>query len=194
MPFSDPAAIEEFRHIYDCVQNHTSLRRVWDRVFTAEERRRLGGDVATANQAYFGPVGMWVHLHGGTSDRAVVEVAQQLGFANDATRAWLLQALGEEVSMPSQTVDRPGWDKASGELYFRGTLIRRVRSPHRATNIVAVLDALQEANWPRRLADPLWGGNNSLRLHATIRCLNKDLDLIVFSSDGNGAGYVWRCR
>jgi len=130
MLLSDPAAIEEFRHIYDRVQNYTSVHRVWDRVFTADERQRLGGDLVTADRNHFGPAGMWVHLHGGTGERAIVELAQQLGFANDAKGAWLLRELGEEVSTPTHADDRPRWDKARGELYFRGTLIRRVPYPN----------------------------------------------------------------
>lgn len=69
--------------------------RLWDRYFTPEDRKRLGGDVESAWYRCSGTAGMWVELRGVSRQRAVLDVAKLLGFLRDEDYAWLLREIGE---------------------------------------------------------------------------------------------------
>ncbi len=69
--------------------------RLWNRHFTAEERRRLGGDLWAAYKQDGGSVGMWVKLRGVTPYRATLEVASVLNLIEGSDRDWLLREIGE---------------------------------------------------------------------------------------------------
>ena len=192
MPLENPVAIEEYCRMYDLVQNHTSLRRYWQQILSPEERQRLGDDLVTANSRYFGPAGMWARLHGGTGERAVLVLARQLGFADDAKRDWLLRELGEEVPQGMEPKDKPRWDPERRELRLNGRLARRVLHPKAARNVVAVLDAFEQIDWPPRIDSPLGQKSDGECVNKTVNSLNTGLQLIRFSADGTGKGFAWR--
>jgi hypothetical protein len=75
-----------------------SAERLWDRHLTAEDQRRLGGDLATAYER-LGTAGMWAEVRGVSLQRAVVEVAKKLGFLRDDDSEWLLREIGEIVEV-----------------------------------------------------------------------------------------------
>lgn len=89
---------------------------------------------------------------------------------------------------------KPSWDKESFDLSFHGEVIRRIGRPDRATNLLRVLNAFQSQGWPARIADPLPGLRDFVRLHKTIFSLNRGLKRIVFRADGTGAGIRWESR
>lgn len=72
----------------------TSAERLWDRCLTPQDRERLGGNLGTAFRRY-GTTGMWMALRGVTTQRAVVDVAKELGFLRDHDYEWLLEEIGE---------------------------------------------------------------------------------------------------
>jgi hypothetical protein len=75
---------------------HPAALRMWERMLSEDDRRRLGGEFCSAYAALGGTVGMWMDLHRSVSyTRAVIEVAYGLGFLNIFTRDWLLGAIGE---------------------------------------------------------------------------------------------------
>jgi hypothetical protein len=100
---------------------------------------------------------------------------------------------GPPSPTPTLTVKQPTpvWNKDLCELTYRGTVIRQVKRPKVAKNVVRVLDAFQEDGWPDRIDDPLAPSKNQQRLHETIKRLNDNLDVIRFRSDGTGQGIVW---
>jgi hypothetical protein len=67
---------------------------LWDRIFTADDRRRLGGNLQSVFDEY-GTAGMWAKLRGTSDERAIVDVALELGFIDDRKHRWLLRELGE---------------------------------------------------------------------------------------------------
>ncbi len=79
--------------------------RLWDRVLTMDDRRRLGDDLDAAYAKYSGAVGMWRQLHGVSAPRAVVAVAVAIGFLDAGTGRALLRALGEEPDDPADAVE-----------------------------------------------------------------------------------------
>ncbi len=90
---------------YQRVKGTAAALRLWQRVFTADDRRRLGNDLEAAYVQYRGAVGMWRQLHGVSGPRAVVAVAVRIGFLDADTGQTLLQALGEEPNDPDDAVE-----------------------------------------------------------------------------------------
>jgi len=85
----------------------------------------------------------------------------------------------------------PSWYKDRGELTFQSKIIKRIRSVSVAKNVVLILDAFQEENWPDRIDDPLSPSKEQQRLHEAIKRLNNNLEMIRFRADGTGQGILW---
>jgi hypothetical protein len=69
--------------------------------------------------------------------------------------------------------ERPFWDKESGELWWRGRVVRRLRSD--AANQRRVLEAFEAEEWPERIDAPLpreEGLDAKERLRETVKALN----------------------
>jgi hypothetical protein len=86
----------------------------------------------------------------------------------------------------------PRWDGTTGELIFRGRLVKKVREQHGGSNVRTVLDCFEEKGWPSTINNPLEELPSGQRLHDTIKSLNKGLSGISFHSDGYGTGFSWR--
>lgn len=89
----------------------------------------------------------------------------------------------------------PVWNGVRRELFYDGQIIRQFK--RRAVNQELILAAFQEENWPRRIDDPLTPQlcqDSKSRLHDTIKCLNRglDMELLHFCGDGTGKGVVWQ--
>jgi hypothetical protein len=96
-----------------------------------------------------------------------------------------------DQSQAAPNLSKPSWNKPRGQLTYADRVIRSIRRLGNARNVVLVFDALQEQNWPDRIDDPLPGGQDSQRLHETIRSLNTGLRGIRFRADGTGRGILW---
>ena len=178
------------------IYNETAKRELWTNRFTATDRRKFpGGDAALQNHNI---IELW-HMARGTAtwNQCVVEVAYALGFINDARRASLLEALG---AMPSQSKGGsrssavPHWDEDARELRYRGQLVRVVKRPDQAHNIVKILREFQEAGWPARIDDPFRRQSSDQTRRRDVENLNKRLlkPLLKFACDGNGTGFLWK--
>ena len=89
---------------------------------------------------------------------------------------------------------RPRWMPDRRELHFGSRLVKQYRVP--SPNQELVLTAFEEEGWPDRIASPgpLRGDQNAkIRLHDTIKCLNRNQieRLIWFRGDGTGEGILW---
>ncbi len=88
----------------------------------------------------------------------------------------------------------PHWDCDGRILIFGGKVIKRFARC--ALNQERVLTAFEEEGWPRRIDDPLpptSGVGAKIRLHDTIKWLNRDLEqgMLRFVGDGTGEGVCW---
>jgi hypothetical protein len=170
----------------------TSADRLWQRVLNDEDRRQLGGDPEKAYRDNRGTVGMWIKLRGVTPQRAIVDVAHEIGFLDDSNYRWLLHEIGEaggnEVGR-----DLPDWRPDLGELYWRKKKVRDVRVMRNPSNIHRLLDAFAAAGWPARIANP-FTDSNAQSLHLALASLNSRLKGIRFHSQGGGAEVNWRAR
>jgi hypothetical protein len=104
----------------------------------------------------------------------------------------ILKQYGNAAVESSNLSDRPQFDSMTGELTFRGELIREYAK--RAKNVVAVLNALETACWPRCIGDPLPGGKNAERINNTVRSLNRGLMGIKFHAGGDGMSIRWKVQ
>lgn len=95
----------------------------------------------------------------------------------------------EEAGTPAVAI--PNWNRARSTLNFGKEVSKYIRRLGNATNVVRILDALQELGWPERIDDPLPNGPDGQRLHETIRSLNTGLKFIRFRADGTGEGLIW---
>jgi len=169
----------------------------WTRVFSASEREQMGGDIFDySRRTDFDLIEIYGHFRGVSQYRAIIELGRDLDYFTAAKAEWLLQEVGEEAvsvgagEVPDRTV--PHWDCKSHVLTLRGEKIRTVKRPKAATNIILVLETFEEEGWPPRIDDPLPGGRDQQRLHATIRSLKTGLRCITFYADGTGEGFAWR--
>jgi hypothetical protein len=92
-----------------------------------------------------------------------------------------LKALAAGARVP------PAWDRNRGVLSFHGTPLKEI-GVGKATNVVAVLDAFEEAGWPDEVTPSF---RTSVALHDTIKSLNNKLSHLRFRANGQGDGVLW---
>jgi len=98
-------AKRDWETAYLRVKGTAAALRLWERVLSTDDRRRLGGDLEAAYARHCGAVGMWKHLRGVSVPRAVVEVGVATGFLTADSGQALLRALGEEPNDPAEAVE-----------------------------------------------------------------------------------------
>ena len=183
----DSKVTAKLSELYWQLMSPAAARRVREDFFSADDRRRAqDGKLASWNV-----VDLWAEFRGVSQPRAIIELACGIDLITYAKFRRLLLALGEEGPTPDPP-DRPVWDKQRCELRFHGRVIRKVRGLKAASNLVAILDAFQEQDWPSHTFDPLPDGKDSQRLRETIRTLNQGLKVIQFAADGSGEGITWK--
>jgi hypothetical protein len=166
-----------------------AAERLWERVLTAKERKRLGRELASCYRRLGGTAGMWMELHGVPYERAVIDVAYKLGFLRDSDRRWLLREIGEDIPPPSP--DRPHWKPETGQLRFGDRVIRRVRVMARPSSIQRILDAFQTAGWPSSIDDPVAQGKHPEQVRQIVHFLNEGLDGMRFHVQKGGQAITW---
>jgi hypothetical protein len=165
--------------------------RVWRRLFTEEDRQRLGGNLETC-WPRLGTVRMWAQARGVSLERAIIEVAHGVGLMSDQTAHWLRRELDLETPPPRPPSDRPVWQAETGQLRAGDGVIRRVRVMREPSNIQQILDAFQSAGWPNRIDNPLPLGQQ--QLHQTLRSLNRGLAKVRFRAQEGGKAITWERR
>ncbi len=169
------------------VQGVAAATAIWTRNFTDAEQRTLGDDAYIAWKNNGRTAGMWAAVREVSRDQAIVQIAYALDWLDTQTTNELLAALGAGQG----DVRKPRWLKDKGELWFEGKIVRKIRATARATNVVALLDALEESNWPSPIDDPITTGGDSSTRRRTVESLNKDLTGIRFSCAGDGESFRW---
>lgn len=99
-----PRAAEELKTNALRIRAAACALRLWERIFTEEDRQRLGGDLQTAWRKH-STAGMWMMLRGVSLGRAVVEVAHALNLIDASTAGWLLRELGEVSTNPEVAIE-----------------------------------------------------------------------------------------
>lgn len=82
---------------------------------------------------------------------------------------------------------------AARKLTYRGTVVREVKRPKQAYNIVTILVAFEAAGWPPRIDDPHGRQPSDETRRRDVENLNKLIKpkLMKFACDGNGTGFLW---
>lgn len=102
-PFPE-AVMEELRNLLARVQTSTSAERLLQRVLTPLERSSREEDLTKAYKRNR-TVGMWMCLRGGSQPRAIVDVARELNFIDEATKSWLLREIGESEDTSEEAIE-----------------------------------------------------------------------------------------
>lgn len=198
------AAREIYSRALLSISATSSMNRLWERLTHAQRKRLmstrrnpprpkgpslLDPDLKLAIEEHGGLIQMWRHLTGVSHARAVVEIAQRLSFLDLPTTEWLLRELGE-VLEDSDPESVPVWDSGRGKLLLKSRTVRTVRIMKIPANIQIILDAFQDASWPRTIQNPIPGGEQQ-RLHQALRSLNHGLKGIRFGSAHGGRSIRW---
>ena len=182
------SVVDELRTASMRIRPAVVAARVWERLFTEDDRQRLGGDIQEC-WPLLGTARMWREARGGSIEQAIIGVAEGVNLMDAATARWLRRELGEEEGSTTAEDEHPTWNVDRGELRFGGQLIRRLRVLQRPTNIQQILDEFEAAEWPSRIDNPLSLGQE--QLHQALRSLNRGLDLIRFHGQEGAQAGTW---
>jgi hypothetical protein len=185
---SNPQVLEEMRRLVLYIHTPVMAQRLWERVLSDGDRRRLGGNLQVSYARLGGTAGMWKKLRGGSLEQAVLEVARELEFLGQVGYERLLRAVGKKTT-GSPRPDRPVWNGSNGELRWKDRVIRRVRVFARPSNIHIILDEFERQDWFDRINNPLSLGQQ--QLHQALRSLNRSLSEIHFHAQEGGQVITW---
>ena len=173
------------------IQNATAARKLWNEIFNDADRRRCDDDLENAYRNG-GVIGMWRRARGGTIDDALLDAAHALGFLTVQAR----DSLAQFVPGRRRKLDpnKPHWNAEARKLTYRGKVVREVKRPKQAYNIVTILAAFEAAGWPPRIDDPHGRQPSDETRRRDMENLNKliRVPIIRFECDGNGTGFVWQ--
>ena len=198
-PSELPASLRQrLEELLGRVNNDLAKRELCGNRFSDADRGKFTGqprDVLNNHNI----IEIW-HLARGTPtwNECIVEVAHALGFIDVTQRESLRDQLGAKPAPGNRPGARkpavPQWDDDARELRYRGKVVRVVKRPKQAYNIVTILRAFQEAGWPPRIDDPHGRKPSDETRRRDVSNLNAGLDTTVmkFACDGNGTGFLWR--
>ncbi len=169
------------------VQTNVAAMAIWERHFTAANRKSLGDDPYRAWKNSGRTAGMWAIIREVSFDQAIVEVAHALDWVDTETSTELLESLGGG----KKNISKPRWLRDKRELWFEGEVVRRIRNASRAKNIIAILSAFEESGWPHQIDDPITAGGASDTRRRAIESLNQGLTRIHFMCGGDGTSFQW---
>jgi hypothetical protein len=189
-----PQALATLGELELKMAHYSSAEKLWRKVFSETDRERLGGPFKAAF-AQHGTFGMWIELRGGSPLRALIDSGHAIGYLSKVDHQWLLREIGESED-PAEDGGSLRWDRTTRELTLGSRIIRRVRSLRVAKDVAAILDAFEEAEWPRSIETPasIDTSLSSTPVHNVVRTLNRNLHAIRFHVDEGGSRVFWDRR
>lgn len=176
--------VQELQRLAIHLKGKVIGRRIWKELLTPHEQALLSLKEFLASH----PADVYACMRRISRDRAVLDLSHELELVSDQQyRRFLRKLKMADLHHP----DRPVWNDDRLELMLRGQVVRRIRSRSHARNVVRILDAFQDLDWPARIHDPLPGGADDERLRDTVKSLNRGLVGLKFRADGTGCGVVW---
>jgi hypothetical protein len=187
-----PDLVEELQNLQCRIQTTSFAETFWHDILSKREQKRLGSSLEKAWEEYQSTLGMATKAWSCTAGEALIRICREYGSMSSSRIDRLEQALGNSKrSKTREEMDlQPEWRKDEAKLYFRGEVVRTIRSIARAQNVVRILDAFQNGDWPTRVDDPL-RYKDPHQLRETVRSLNRGLSLIRFKMDGASKGVCW---
>ena len=192
------AVVEALQRLRDLIRSDTVKRELWTNRFTMADRGKFTGPEVAILRDH-DTIDLWRIARGTpTWNQCIVEVAHAVGLINASRREALLAELGAQPPAATPGSRRgaavPHWDEQARELRYRSKVVRVVKRPKQAHNIVKILQAFEAAGWPPRIDDPHHRKPNDETRRRDVSNLNKGLDtsLLTFACDGDGTGFLWR--
>ena len=165
------AVYEELQRLRDLIRSDTVKRDLWANRFTAADRRKFAGPEKEVLKQHH-TIELWhIARSTPTPNQCMVEAAYAVGLLNESRRESLLDALGAKPQV-----------------------VRVVKRPKQAHNIVTILRAFEAAGWPPRIDDPHGRKSSDETRRRDMSNLNRGLDtsLMKFECDGDGTGFLWK--
>ena len=190
-------ATEKLTEAYHRIQNQLGGRKLWYERFTDADRSKFTDPWPKVWANNQGTIGMWCKARGASWNRAIVQAAHALGFLDVATGDALIAVLPAEdgnasAAHPTPAINSvlPIWKKTTGELLYRGKLIREVKPA--AANLRLILNRFQDAGWLSWIYDPFPQDHKaSVPRRRGVASLNQGLTGIRFLCEGNGKKISW---
>lgn len=194
-----PAALRQsLEELLARINNDLAKRELWAKRFTAADRSKFKGEPSEVLKQH-NIIHLWQVARGTpTWNGCIVEVAYAIGFINSTRRETLLCDLGSIIPASNSRLTHgtpvPHWNNEARELRYRGKVVRVVKRPNQAYNIVTILKAFEAAGWPPRIDDPHHRKRTDETRRRDISNLNSGLNtsLMMFACDGNGTGFLWK--
>ena len=135
---------------------------------------------------------IWADLRDISVSRAVLDLSYRISLLSQLDYEYLLEQIGEKPAV-AEKPDLLDWNKTTGELWFQGRLVRKVRVEV-ATQICSILDRFQGDGWPRSISSPIAATLSPQPLHDAVASLNRGLSGVRFHVGDEGASVYWaRC-
>jgi hypothetical protein len=167
---SKQEVVEELKTLFLRLRPAFVAEKLWNRVFSQSDRRKLGGDLEKCYPK-LGTLGMWMKARGVSNEwRAALDLAKALGILDSTTYAWLLREIGGRPN-DEAAPNTPCWDAEAGDLLWRGEVILHVRPKKSPSYNQLIVGAFHEAQWPRCVTNPLPGDQQ--QLHQALRYLKE---------------------
>lgn len=124
-PEFDRVVREKLEETFLRIQNLSAARRLYDRLDPGERRRidrlpdSLWENVPRATNLC---LGIWMHLHGVSQPRAIIDVGRRLKFVDADDHAWLLREIGESPELIEDAIERYKlvMDESQRTVYWKG--------------------------------------------------------------------------
>lgn len=138
-------AQERFNDVLRKLNWHINAERLWNVVFSEEERSQLGGDFETALREHH-VVEMWIALHGVNQSRAVIDAGYAINLLTDSEYKWLL---------------REGGEPEPEQMGSQWTTVSLSPNEIAATKIVVIVERPRQFFWDGREYDCDWDRFNA---------------------------------
>jgi hypothetical protein len=189
--------VDRLTQAYHRIQNLTAGQKLWHERFTDADRAVFTEPWPAVWASNQGTIGLWCRARGTSWNRAIAEVAHALGFLDQVSRDVIVaalppedQAAADRAAIRARREAMPSWNKAVGEVRYRGKVIRAVKAE--AKNLRLILDAFETDGWPDEIYDPFPPDDASDRRRRAVATLNAGLHDIRFVSAGNGRKIGWK--
>ena len=122
-----PRAFQKIQETALRVRIPNTAYDLWEKVFTPQERARLGDDLEAAYRSG-GAIQMWVTVYGCTYVRAVIDIGHKMNHLGSGDREWLLREFGEHLTAEEAFEDAIQHDglvlnSFTREIYWNGERI-----------------------------------------------------------------------
>ncbi|MEX2308413.1 MAG: hypothetical protein WD738_12505, partial [Pirellulales bacterium] len=133
-----------------------------------------------------------------TYERALIELAFGLDMVGPGRYRALRRQIGEPADVhatamqnSSQSLAKPRWDRAEGQLWLGDDIIRMVRIRRTPSRVQRLIEAFERARWKKAIESPFADELSQDGLHGFLNDVNDGLKQIRFHGRAGGRELTW---